>query len=304
MKIINLDYVNEEMSEKFNNFLATSPDYEPYYTLEKNHRFKGAAIVEDQQITAYIGLVLINDNNNSNEASNSNEDNNSNETNNFNNGMPKVYELSALTSKDYRKKGYFNALLSHILGQLSPEDKLIMPINEEFKNISCVSDYLYSEYLYVLKKNNFLQIRDELEKQSLTLDHYTAFTEDHTSFYLYLDNEDATCESDEIYGIDNEDISILNAMLSEDDEPAAMLNLSHTPSYSTIYGVFVDEDKRNKGLGFSLLFDTLDEFFKEYDKPLILNVTSTNIPALNLYKKAGFIKTSQVDYYAITSPMS
>ena len=280
MKIINLDYVNEEMSEKFNKFLATSPDYEPYYTLEENHRFKGAAIVEDQQITAYIGLILIND------------------------GMPKVYELSALTSKDYRKKGYFNALLSHILGQLSPEDKLIMPINEEFKNISCVSDYLYSEYLYVLKKDNFLQIRDELEKQSLTLDHYTAFTEDHTSFYLYLDNEDATSESDEIYGIDNEDISILNAMLNEDDEPAAMLNLSHTPSYSTIYGVFVDEDKRNKGLGFSLLFDTLDEFFNEYDKPLILNVTSTNIPALNLYKKAGFTKTSQVDYYAITSPMS
>ncbi len=280
MKIINLDYVNEEMSEKFNKFLATSPDYEPYYTLEENHRFKGAAIVEDQQITAYIGLILIND------------------------GMPKVYELSALTSKDYRKKGYFNALLSHILGQLSPEDKLIMPVNEEFKNMSCISDYLYSEYLYVLKKENFLQIRDELEKQSLTLDHYTAFTEDHTSFYLYLDNEDATCESDEIYGIDNEDISILNAMLSEDDEPAAMLNLSHTPSYSTIYGVFVDEDKRNKGLGFSLLFDTLDEFFNEYDKPLILNVTSTNIPALKLYKKAGFIKTSQVDYYAITSPMS
>jgi ribosomal protein S18 acetylase RimI-like enzyme len=181
-----------------------------------------------------------------------------------------------------------------------------MPVNEEFKNISCVSDYLYSEYLYVLKKDNFLQIRDELEKQSLTLDHYTAITEDHTSFYLYLDNEDedATSESDEIYGIDNEDISILNAMLSEDDEPAAMLNLNHTPSYSTIYGVFVDEDKRNKGLGFSLLFDTLDEFFNEYDKPLILNVTSTNIPALKLYKKAGFIKTSQVDYYAITSPMS
>lgn len=280
MKIINLDYVNEEMSEKFNKFLATSPDYEPYYTLEENHRFKGAAIVEDQQITAYIGLILIND------------------------GMPKVYELSALTSKDYRKKGYFNALLSHILGQLSPEDKLIMPVNEEFKNMSCISDYLYSEYLYVLKKENFLQIRDELEKQSLTLDHYTAFTEDHTSFYLYLDNEDATSESDEIYGIDNEDISILNAMLNEDDEPAAMLNLSHTPSYSTIYGVFVDEDKRNKGLGFSLLFDTLDEFFNEYDKPLILNVTSTNIPALKLYKKAGFIKTSQVDYYAITSPMS
>lgn len=280
MKIINLDYVNEEMSEKFNKFLATSPDYEPYYTLEENHRFKGAAIVEDQQITAYIGLILINDNN------------------------EKVYELSALTSKDYRKKGYFNALLSHILGQLSPEDKLIMPVNEEFKNMSCISDYLYSEYLYVLKKENFLQIRDELEKQSLTLDHYTAFTEDHTSFYLYLDNEDATNESDEIYGIDNEDISILNAMLNEDDEPAAMLNLSHTPSYSTIYGVFVDEDKRNKGLGFSLLFDTLDEFFNEYDKPLILNVTSTNIPALKLYKKAGFIKTSQVDYYAITSPMS
>lgn len=280
MEIIDLDYVNEEMSEKFNNFLAASADYEPYYTLEENHRFKGAAIIEDQQIIAYIGLVLINDNN------------------------EKVYELSALTSKDYRKKGYFNALLSHILGQLSPEDKVIMPINEEFKNISCVSDYLYSEYLYVLKKDNFLQIRDELEKQSLTLDHYTAFTEDHTSFYLYLDNEDAISESDEIYGIDNEDISILNAMLSEDDEPAAMLNLSHTPSYSTIYGVFVDEDKRNKGLGFSLLFDTLDEFFNEYDKPLILNVTSTNIPALKLYKKAGFIKTSQVDYYAITSPMS
>ena len=320
MNIKIIDYIDNSIKESFENLLKTTPKYEPYYTCNENPNFIAIGGFNDNnQLISYVGAILLNPE--TNEAT-------------------KIYEISGLTHPNFRNQGLFKVEIEKLYNFLGNEATLIMPVEDEYKNASYVGNYLYSEYLYVLKKEDFLKFRDELEKQTLTIDHYTAFSEDHTQFALYLNNEEESDDyfnddldnnfdnkntenneivfddlslseqdfnendtSSDVYGVDDSTAKILNAVFNE-EEPAAVLNINYTNSYATIYGVYVDEDKRNLGLGTALVFDAIEEFFSNFDIPLILNVTSTNVAAVKLYKKAGFTKTSQVDYYAITSPMS
>lgn len=52
-----------------------------------------------------------------------------------------------------------------------------------------------------------------------------------------------------------------------------------------IIDIFISEGYRNKGLASQLINDC---FSRYYDKRFILEVSSENIPAINLYKKLGF----------------
>lgn len=288
MEIKKLEYINEEYQKAFNKFLSTSPEYEPYFSLEYNPKFLSYILIDNDEILSYIGALLIN-----NEKAINTENRN-------------IFEISALTLKEHRNKGFFKLLLKELIKDWESNSSFIMPVEDAFKNASFVEDYLYSEYLYVLKKEEFLANQEELSKDSLKVDHYCAFTEDHKHFYLYLpEDEDEALneENGDVYGIEDEDVQILNACFNE-EEPAGVINISFENAYATIYGVFVDEDKRNRGLGYALLYDCLEEFYKNFNYPLVLNVTSTNVAACKLYKKAGFKEASQVNFYAITSPIS
>lgn len=294
MEIKKLEYINEEYQKAFNRFLSTSPEYEPYFSLEYNPKFLSYILIDNDEILSYIGALLIN-----NEEAIKPDKTINTETRN-------IFEISALTLKEHRNKGFFKLLLKELIKDWESNSSFIMPVEDAFKNASFVEDYLYSEYLYVLKKEEFLANQEELSKDSLKVDHYCAFTEDHKHFYLYLpEDEDEALneENGDVYGIEDEDVQILNACFNE-DEPAGVINISFENAYATIYGVFVDEDKRNRGLGYALLYDCLEEFYKTFDYPLVLNVTSTNVAACKLYKKAGFKEASQVNFYAITSPIS
>lgn len=288
MEIKKLEYINEEYQKAFNKFLSTSPEYEPYFSLEYNPKFLSYILIDNDEILSYIGALLIN-----NEKAINTENRN-------------IFEISALTLKEHRNKGFFKLLLKELIKDWETNSSFIMPVEDAFKNASFVEDYLYSEYLYVLKKEEFLANQEELSKDSLKVDHYCAFTEDHKHFYLYLpEDEDEALneENGDVYGIEDEDVQILNACFNE-EEPAGVINISFENVYASIYGVFIDEDKRNRGLGYALLYDCLEEFYKNFNYPLVLNVTSTNVAACKLYKKAGFKEASQVNFYAITSPIS
>lgn len=302
MEIKKLDYIDETISAAFNDFLGKCSDYEPYYSNQYNPKFLGYAFFEGDTIISYLGALLINFEKPVTSDLELDE------------ASKNIFEISALTLPEYRNKGCFTKLLGKCISDWQNSSNFIMPLEDEFKDANFVSDYLYSEYLYVLKKEDFVTNQEALSKDSLKIDHYCAFTEDHQHYYLYLSAEDASnsgealeadesSESSAVYGIKDEDVQILNACFNE-EEPAAVINISFEKSYATIYGVFVDEDKRNLGLGYALLYDCLEEHFSNYDLPLILNVTSTNIPACKLYKKAGFKAASQVNFYAITSPIS
>jgi len=290
MEIKKIQFIDQEMQVSFQEFLSKAEGYEPYYSLEKNSKFLSYILIDKGEIISYIGALLIN----KDEASEGFIEDEASKN---------LYEISALTSPNYRNQGFFKTLLKELIADKSMNSNFIMPVEDEFKSASFLDSYIYSEYLYLLKKEDFLKEKDKLEEQAYNVDHYTAFSEDYTQFFLYLDaNEDNETNS-EIYGVSDTDLEILNSVFNE-DEPAAVLNINFSSKYATIYGVFVDEDKRNKGLGFALLYDSLEEFYKHFDLPLVLNVTSTNIAACKLYKKAGFKSASQVNYYAITSPIS
>lgn len=65
-----------------------------------------------------------------------------------------------------------------------------------------------------------------------------------------------------------------------------------------IYKIVVSKNFRNKQIAFKIMEFLLNELKKNDVKKIFLEVRKSNIPAINLYKKCGFIEIREiVDYY-------
>lgn len=65
-----------------------------------------------------------------------------------------------------------------------------------------------------------------------------------------------------------------------------------------IYKIVVSKEFRKKQIAFKIVEFLLDELKKNNVKKIFLEVRKSNIPAINLYKKCGFIEIREiVDYY-------
>ena len=87
--------------------------------------------------------------------------------------------------------------------------------------------------------------------------------------------------------------------LPEYEEPVALLYLDTQNTFVNVYGVFVDEKLRGKGIGTCLMKHFLKDYFNIASLPLVLNVTSNNMAAVALYKKCGFAEASRIEYHYI-----
>lgn len=66
-----------------------------------------------------------------------------------------------------------------------------------------------------------------------------------------------------------------------------------------IYKIVVSKDFRKKQIAFKIMEFLLNELKKNNIKKIFLEVRKSNIPAINLYKKCGFIDIREiVDYYS------
>ena len=66
-----------------------------------------------------------------------------------------------------------------------------------------------------------------------------------------------------------------------------------------IYKIVVSKDFRKKQIAFKIMEFLLNELKKNNIKKIFLEVRKSNIPAINLYKKCGFIDVREiVDYYS------
>ena len=66
-----------------------------------------------------------------------------------------------------------------------------------------------------------------------------------------------------------------------------------------IYKIVVSKDFRKKQIAFKIIEFLLNELKKNNVKKIFLEVRKSNIPAINLYKKCGFIDIREiVDYYS------
>ena len=80
--------------------------------------------------------------------------------------------------------------------------------------------------------------------------------------------------------------------------PIARVNIDRDGNLACLYGLFTDPSFRRKGLGEKLTKYAIS-FPLEEGLPVILNVRSTNTPALNLYKKIGFTEAERVIFYKL-----
>ena len=65
-----------------------------------------------------------------------------------------------------------------------------------------------------------------------------------------------------------------------------------------IYKIVVSKDFRKKKIAFKIMEFLLEDLQKNDVKKIFLEVRKSNIPAINLYKKCGFIEIREiVDYY-------
>lgn len=69
----------------------------------------------------------------------------------------------------------------------------------------------------------------------------------------------------------------------------------------SLYGVAIPKALRGKGWGTALMASLLEEVSRSYpDRRLLLEVSSTNLPALRLYRSCGFTQRRRTDYYSQT----
>lgn len=183
------------------------------------------------------------------------------------------YELTALVLPEYRRRGIFSGLLAEAKKYIS--DDVVCAVPKELLSSGFVERHAYDEYLMKHSVEKLLcdEAFDISSDDTVFSDMEYCFSDDLRVFMLYK-NEDAK-------------------------EPCALLNLDYQDSFTVIYGVFVDSDIRNKGIGTILMNDFMFEYYKENSLPLVLNVRSTNASAVALYKKCGFSIESHISYYYI-----
>ena len=201
-------------------------------------------------------------------------------------------EITALTAPEYRRRGICRELLSCADRYLNANGVTyrICQLPDDLLHSSINKGYAYSEYLMQLDSSNH-HARADQPSVSLSVSNISSgcepfeyyFSEDGCAYLMYRSESDEEKEED-CY----EDYCY--------EEPIAVCSLDYQPSFTSLYGVYVEEELRGKGIGTLLLKNLLADYFEESDAPLILNVRSTNPAAVSLYRKCGFMERSCINY--------
>lgn len=195
-------------------------------------------------------------------------------------------EMAALVHPNYRRRGVFAYLFESI--------------KKDFKHINHCSQTQADDKDHAL----YFRAPDFIEA---VLKSHTEISFSHSEYLMKLKFEHSrTCGSDLIKAFPDAFLSFsddekdyLMYLNSSDDEPCAVCSLDYQSSYTMIYDVFVDEKLRGKKAGTFLITSLIDEYFSGNQNPLLIEVSSLNLPAFRLYKSAGFRIKEQIDYFKI-----
>lgn len=189
-------------------------------------------------------------------------------------------EITALVHPDWRRQGVFTALLNKACKNLKSA-----PDKNSFSNrtnpiVAALPEYLTGSHICKGLAYSELLLKCEPTELPVVFNNIPADHEDYEGFL-------------------SDDCTEFLLYYREEDEPCAVCSLDYCEAYTNIYGVYVDEDQRHKGIGTLLMQQLLTDYFSEFKLPLILNVKSTNTAAVKLYKKCGFKEDSRIDYYSL-----
>ena len=114
---------------------------------------------------------------------------------------------------------------------------------------------------------------------------------------LSLDNENFSNNFEEAFYL--EYIQNQRVIVAEKEKNAiGYILFNQILDEAEIYKIVVSKDFRKKQIAFKIMEFFQDELKKNDVKKIFLEVRKNNIPAINLYKKCGFINIREiVDYY-------
>ena len=185
------------------------------------------------------------------------------------------YECTAATVPSERKKGWFSALLTEALNHFPDVDFLFLTDGRS-PSASLVLSHLDCEF-----------------------EHSDCLMElDLSAFHPIVPNLPRLPEGYSVEKADSEDEYGVCYTVFCASVPAGKCGVFSNGSSACIWGVFIEESFRRKGLGTALILYVLNDLssYRTY-KTVLLHVDGDNLPAVSLYKKAGFQITRTIFYY-------
>lgn len=184
------------------------------------------------------------------------------------------YECTAATSPSERKKGRFSALLSEAEDHFPDTDFLFLTDGCS-PSAALVLSHLGCE----LEHSDCLMEQDlsAIPSKNLPL---SSLPSGYT-----------------LEKADSEDGAGVCYTVRCSSVPAGECSVFSTGGSACIWGVFVEEAFRRKGLGTALVVSVLNDLSSKTYKTVLLHVDGDNLPAISLYKKSGFQITRTILYY-------
>ena len=209
-------------------------------------------------------------------------------------------EISAFTLPEYRRNGYFKALLSKAVEELRKFDIQYILFVSERQSVSgkevmttLNAEYEHTEYSMRFNKARY-EYRDTYRLALLTPHFKDLDKIIDTSMKTFDDSyEDSkglieNClqsETREQY------LAVLN------DEIIGLGSINQERDEASIFGFGIVPEYRSKGYGKELLHLIIDRLWQTGKTEIMLDVNSENEHALELYKKSGFQIEVAFEYY-------
>lgn len=206
-------------------------------------------------------------------------------------------ECTAFTHPDWRRQGYFSALLDCILEDFCETD-LLFPLSNAAQDGLAVlthlgAEFQASEFQMELSLKDAVILKPMQTAPGLSLlpgepDKNKKATSDEAPDQGHLSAPDETSTPD----------GTLLKLVRNDGLLLGSCRLSPAGSGCLcLHHVEILEPYRKQGFGSALMFLLLKQLTKKNISRLILQVSWDNAPALALYKKTGFRITETLSYY-------
>lgn len=186
-------------------------------------------------------------------------------------------EFTVFVKKEFRQQKIATKLINKAKEDLEAKYEnlnIVISLPETLLRSSLAAVPAYAELLLRLGREKFLQAINSPKVSGLTKD-----VETQTKVNRSDDGKTYT--------------------LSQGNKEVASVNLNFESNAVNLFKVFVEPLYRNRGFGTTLVAKALNDVFSDKDKPVVLNVKSTNKAARNLYDNVGFDEIERLWYFKV-----
>jgi ribosomal protein S18 acetylase RimI-like enzyme len=217
--------------------------------------------------------------------------------------MSSEAELSALTLPDYRRKGYFTALLLRATEELNTFQvpDLLFVSQESFPDKHIAehfgATYEFSEHLMSLNRSTY-KVQPTAHQKIVMKPQKMEYLEQLIDVSVSSFNDSREDARSLI------EMALLSAnrrgfMAMLDDKIIGICYVRFDETEAFIFGFGVQAEAQGRGLGGAFLRLILNELFSGAVSVVKLEVASRNASALHLYKKMGFTADETIDYHRV-----